>query len=110
MQLEAAPRVGYDIMLDCSLRFEYTTRSSWRALYRQYRHYGSVRVRVVMLHPDYLRPRHVVPAGFVAALATLAALSPSSTLARTVLAGALPRTRRRSRSPAWLRRVTQPAR
>jgi succinoglycan biosynthesis protein ExoA len=82
-------RAGYDIVLDTSLVFEYTTRSSWRALYRQYRHYGSVRVRVVVLHPDYLRARHVIPGGFVAGVAVLAALSPISASARTMLAGSL---------------------
>lgn len=82
-------RAGYDILLDNSLGFEYTTRSSWRALCRQYRHYGSVRVRVVMLHPDYLRLRHVIPAGFVAVMAALAALSPFSSPARAMLAGSL---------------------
>jgi cellulose synthase/poly-beta-1,6-N-acetylglucosamine synthase-like glycosyltransferase len=78
-------RAGYDVVLDCDLRFEYTTRSSWRALYRQYRHYGSGRVRVVRLHPDYLRPRHVIPGGLVATLAMLAGISPISSTARTML-------------------------
>jgi glycosyltransferase involved in cell wall biosynthesis len=82
-------RAGYDIVLDNSLRFEYTTRSSWRTLFRQYRHYGSVRVRVVRMHPGYLRPRHVIPGGFVAVVAALAALSPVSSRARTMLTGAL---------------------
>lgn len=82
-------RAGYDIVLDNSLRFQYTTRSSWRALYRQYRHYGSGRVRVVMLHPGYLRLRHVIPGGFVAVVAALAALSTISSPARTMLAGSL---------------------
>lgn len=82
-------RAGYDIVLDISLGFEYTTRSSWRALYRQYRHYGAVRVRVVASHPDYLRMRHVIPGGFVALVAVLAALSPISSAARGLLAGSV---------------------
>jgi succinoglycan biosynthesis protein ExoA len=77
---------GYDILLDTSLRFEYTTRSSWMALFRQYRHYGECRVRVVARHPDYLRLRHVVPGVFVAVVATLAGLSPISPSARRMLA------------------------
>ncbi len=79
-------RAGYDILLDGSLRFEYTTRSSWRAVFRQYRHYGSVRVRVVALHPGYLRFRHVVPGGFVAGLASLGALGAVSPRARKLFA------------------------
>jgi len=78
-------RAGYGILLDRSLRFEYTTRSSWRAVFRQYRHYGSVRVRVVGLHPGYLRVRHVVPGVFVAGLASLGVLGAVSPRARRLL-------------------------
>jgi succinoglycan biosynthesis protein ExoA len=82
-------RAGFDILLDSSLQFEYTTRSSWSALYRQYRHYGSGRVRVIRLHPDYIRPRHLIPSGFVALVAALTALSPINSAARRMLAGSL---------------------
>jgi GT2 family glycosyltransferase len=80
---------GYDILLDNGLQFEYTTRSSWRELFRQYRHYGAGRVRVVKKHPRYLRLRHVIPGGFVAVVATLTALSPLSATARTILGASL---------------------
>lgn len=77
-------RAGYDILLDTSLRFTYTTRSTWRALFRQHRNYGRSRVRVVQAHPDFLRLRHVVPAAFVAGSASLAVMSLFSRRARRV--------------------------
>ena len=82
-------QAGYDIVLDNRLRFYYVTRPSWRATYRQYRNYGEGRVRVVAKHPSYLRPYHLVPAGFVGTLAALLALSPFSRSARRALAASV---------------------
>ena len=53
-------KAGYKLVLDTSVRFVYTTRSSWCAVFRQHRNYGQSRVRVLAAHPDFLR---VVPPG-----------------------------------------------
>jgi len=63
---------GYRILLDTRIRFHYVTRPTWHAAYRQYRNYGRARVMVVRKHVRYLRPYHLVPAVFVAALFGLA--------------------------------------
>ena len=60
-------KAGYRLVLDTSVRFVYTTRSSWRAVFRQHRNYGQSRVRVLAAHPDFLRPYHLAPPGMVAA-------------------------------------------
>ena len=82
-------RAGHRILLDTSIRFHYVTRPSWSAVYRQYRNYGEARVRVVTAHPDYLRPRHLAPAAFVAGLGGLAVATPFSAAARAALIGAV---------------------
>jgi succinoglycan biosynthesis protein ExoA len=78
-------RAGYDIVLDVGLRFRYTTRSSWKALYRQYRNYGLSRVRVVTAHPDFARPRHFIPSLFLAGVSALLVGSIFSERARAAL-------------------------
>jgi succinoglycan biosynthesis protein ExoA len=80
-------RGGYEILLDTRLRFRYTTRSSWRAAYRQYRNYGRSRARVLAAHPDYLRFRHLAPSALVAGMGALAAAAPASAGARRALGG-----------------------
>jgi succinoglycan biosynthesis protein ExoA len=83
-------QAGYRILLDTSLRFRYATRSTWRAAFRQYRHYGQSRVRVIAAHPDFLRVYHLVPSALVAGAATLAATAPRSRIARrTLISGAV---------------------
>lgn len=79
-------KAGCRILLDSAIRFHYVTRPSWRAAYRQYRNYGRARVNVVQRHPGYLRPRHLMPSVFLAALAALAVASPVSRSARRALA------------------------
>jgi succinoglycan biosynthesis protein ExoA len=81
-------RSGYRILLDTGLRFRYTTRSSWTALYRQYRNYGRARARVLAAHPDFLRARHLVPSALVCALAGLAVAALGSRKARRDLVAA----------------------
>ena len=56
-------KAGYRLVLDTSVRFVYTTRSSWAAVFRQHRNYGQSRVRVLAAHPDFLRPYHLAPPG-----------------------------------------------
>ncbi len=78
-------QAGYRILLDTSLRFRYATRPTWRAAFRQYRHYGQSRARVVAAHPDFLRPYHLAPSVLVAAAGVLAAAAPRSRVARRTL-------------------------
>jgi succinoglycan biosynthesis protein ExoA len=78
-------QAGYRILLDTSLRFRYATRPTWRAAFRQYRHYGQSRARVVAAHPDFLRPYHLAPSALVAGAAGLAAAAPRSRVARRTL-------------------------
>ncbi len=68
-------QASWTILLDTALRFRYTTRGTWKALFRQHRNYGQSRVRVVAAHPDYLRPRHLAPAALVGGLGVLALVS-----------------------------------
>ena len=79
---------GGRICLVPSLRSTYAPRESPSKLFRQYFQYGLYKVRVALLHPRMMRSRHVVPAAFVLALASLAAASWFSSVALVVL-GAL---------------------
>ena len=76
-------RKGYRIVLDTNIRFEYLTRSTWVAAFRQYRNYGRARARVVSKHPDFLRPRHLAPSLALVAVPVLLCAAPIS---RPVLA------------------------
>ncbi|MBN1529708.1 MAG: glycosyltransferase [Thermoleophilaceae bacterium] len=78
-------KAGYRLVLDTSVRFVYTTRSSWGAVFRQHRNYGQSRVRVLAAHPDFLRPYHLAPPGLVATLAGLVLAAPFSRRARRAL-------------------------
>jgi cellulose synthase/poly-beta-1,6-N-acetylglucosamine synthase-like glycosyltransferase len=78
-------KAGYRLILDTSVRFIYTTRSSWGAVFRQHRNYGQSRVRVLDAHPDFLRTYHLAPPALVATLAGLALASPFSRRARGAL-------------------------
>lgn len=82
-------KAGYDVLLDNELHFTYATRSSWRALFRQHRNYGASRAHVVARHPDYLRPRHVVPGAFVATIVGLGFAGLASRRARWALGATL---------------------
>lgn len=53
---------GSRIVFDPAMRFNYHVRPTLRALLRQYWNYGRARIRVVRKHPDFLRPKHLVPA------------------------------------------------
>jgi succinoglycan biosynthesis protein ExoA len=63
---------GFRILLDPRVRFHYFTRPTWRGAYRQYRNYGTARIRVVRAHPGFLRPHHLAPGVLVVVLAGLA--------------------------------------
>ncbi len=78
-------QAGYKVLLDTSLRFRYTTRSSWKAVFRQHMNYGRSRVRVVQAHPGSMRARYAVPAVFVSTLVGSITMSARSRAARAVL-------------------------
>jgi glycosyltransferase involved in cell wall biosynthesis len=65
----------------------YRPRPTLGALLRQYWNYGQGRLRVVRKHPDFLLPRHLVPALFVVALGVLGAAALASAAARFAVAG-----------------------
>jgi hypothetical protein len=82
-------RAGYRILLSSDLRFRYTARSTWGAAFRQYRHYGQSRARVLSAHSSFLRPRHIAPSALVVAATVMAAAAPASSAARRALGGLL---------------------
>jgi succinoglycan biosynthesis protein ExoA len=80
-------RAGFRILLDTRICFDYFTRSSWLAAYRQYRNYGEARVRVVRAHPEFLRLHHLVPPAALCSAGLLAVACPFAPAARRGLAG-----------------------
>ena len=78
-------KAGYRLVLDKRVRFTYTTRGSWRAVFRQHRNYGQSRVRVLSAHPDFLKVYHLAPPALVGALGALGVASPFSWRARVGL-------------------------
>lgn len=108
-------KAGHHLLFDPALVIDWQCRQSVPDLFRQYRRYGRGKVDVAVLHPDSLRPRHLVPPLFVAysTLATvlsarrprrlLPALGPyvAVVLAESVRSGAqLPSNRERVWLPA----------
>jgi glycosyltransferase involved in cell wall biosynthesis len=59
---------GGRIHLDPAIRSTYLGRQTLSALFRQYLGYGHWKVALAAKRPDAIRPRHLVPALFVAAL------------------------------------------
>jgi glycosyltransferase involved in cell wall biosynthesis len=59
---------GYGILLSPAIVSAYTPRSSLRALWRQYYHYGFWKVLVIEKHPASAQPRHLAPASLVLGL------------------------------------------
>ena len=74
---------GHRILFDPELVIDWDCRQSVPDLYRQYRRYGRGKVKVALLHPDSVKPRHLLPPAFVAyaAAAALAATRRPRTLA-----------------------------
>ena len=86
---ERIRRAGGVVWLDPAIRTVTVTRATPVALARQYFGYGRGRAATSLRHPGSLRPRQLVPAAFVAALAALAAAAPWSRRARPLLGGVL---------------------
>jgi glycosyltransferase involved in cell wall biosynthesis len=76
---------GGRIYLCPALMQRYRPRPTLRALARQYWNYGQGRFRVVMKHPAFLVPRHVVPSAFVLSSVLLGCLAVVLPLARVAL-------------------------
>jgi glycosyltransferase involved in cell wall biosynthesis len=68
-------RAGGRAVLLPDVHFRYVTRSTPWALARQLARYGYYKARVMIKHPESIRPRHLAPQAFVAvtALAAVAA-------------------------------------
>jgi succinoglycan biosynthesis protein ExoA len=82
-------RSGGRLWQEPAIRSWYFPRSTPLALFNQYRQYGYWKVRVIQKHRLPASWRHLVPAAFVAALATLLALAPFGLAARILLAALL---------------------
>jgi hypothetical protein len=67
-------RSGRPLLFDPEIVIDWSSRQTVGDLFGQYRRYGRGKVDVAFLHPDSLRPRHVLPPAFVGYLA-LAALA-----------------------------------
>ena len=78
--------LGGRILLAPDLRSRYHSRGTLGALWRQYFSYGCWKVRVIQKHPRQVRVRHLVPAAFVLAVLTSAALAVWSSPGRWALA------------------------
>lgn len=69
-------KMGARLLLAADVRSVYYSRSSWRALWRQYFDYGYWKIRVMQKHPRQMRPRQFAPALLVGGLLLSLALSP----------------------------------
>ena len=63
---------GYKIFSSPDIRFYYFSRTSFKALFKQYYNYGRLRVQVIRKHPDFFRPKHAMPPALVFCLLTTA--------------------------------------
>lgn len=80
-------QAGGRVYLCGALAQYYRPRASLRALARQYWNYGQGRLRVLVKHPAFFSPRHLVPSAFVLGIILLTCLALVVPAARPVLAG-----------------------
>jgi hypothetical protein len=78
---------GHRLLFDPGLVIDWECRQSVRDLFRQYRRYGRGKVRVALLHPDSVRPRHLLPPALVAVLVGAAAVAVVEPVALVVVLG-----------------------
>ena len=62
-------QTGRELLFDPALRIDWYGQQSLLGLFRQYRRYGTGKADVIARHPSSARPRQVLPALLVAALA-----------------------------------------
>lgn len=67
---------GKPLLFDPALVIDWHCRQSVADLFGQYRRYGRAKVAVAAMHPDSVRPRHLLPPAFVAYAAAAAVLAP----------------------------------
>ena len=63
---------GKPLLFDPDVVIRWHCRQSLPELFRQYRRYGQGKSVVCRLHPESIRPRHLIPAAFVAGMVGLA--------------------------------------
>jgi glycosyltransferase involved in cell wall biosynthesis len=80
---------GGRILLTDRIRSRYYSRATLRKLYRQYRQYGTWKVRVLQKHPRQMSARQFVPPTFAAVVGGGALLAPLSPVVRRVWLAAL---------------------
>jgi glycosyltransferase involved in cell wall biosynthesis len=80
---------GGRLVLAPSIRVRYYARPTLGALWRQHFRWGFNKPRVARRHPAQMRPRHAVPALFVATVLGSALAAPRLRLARLTLAAVL---------------------
>ena len=78
-------KIGARILLASNVRSKYYSRSSLRALWRQYFQYGYWKVRVMQKHPRQMSPRQFVPFLFVVSLLVSLTLFPFFNLGKWLL-------------------------
>ncbi len=80
---------GGRILLTDRIRSRYYSRASLRTLFRQYRQYGTWKVRVLQKHPRQMSARQFVPPTFAAVVGGGALLAPLSPVVRRAWLAAL---------------------
>jgi hypothetical protein len=73
---------GGRVLLTDRIRSQYYNRGALTSLFRQYRQYGTWKVRVLQKHPRQLSARHFAPPAFVAGLVGGALAAPFSRVVR----------------------------
>jgi glycosyltransferase involved in cell wall biosynthesis len=82
-------QAGLRVILDPAIHCTYFARPTLTALAAQYFRYGWWKVQMLRKHPDSLRWRQAVPAGFVASIVALAAVGAVWPVAWALLAAQL---------------------
>jgi len=78
-------KAGGRVLLDSTIRVNYTPRGSLRGVVKQYWQYGLWKVPVMLKHRTVPSARSQAPIAFVTSLLALAAFAPRSTQARRLL-------------------------
>src|SRR5205823_12513929 len=68
-------RAGHELLYDPNLTIAYHSQQSIRGVFRQFRRYGSGKVKVLAKHPESVRARHFAPPALVAWSAAAAAVA-----------------------------------